>query len=509
MGEPGRALLVICGHRGNRGAPWADLGAVEEIPGACEFPERLVRLLRSHPADRGVLALCGVWALPEDVRVALRGAGKDPEAFFALDPWSGQDSEAGAERAALLIRAALARVRVWPGTVPANLAPYLPERLSRRTLLRFPPVAYRVVPRVERDRCRAADGCAACEGSCPVDALRVAEGRVVLDRTKCTGCAACVEACPHEAVVFPGYMGEEVAAHVEALLDPTVGPPGPRGIVYVCAGVPWDPSWDARWLPVPVACVSSLPVSWILAPLLRGASSVAVAPCACKRGEGARGVLEARLEFCRAYLGGLGLGERRIHGALLSVAPHEEPALPRCGDGEGTLFGTGPEAASRVLRLLADVAGRAAWVEHPASPLGLVEIDAGTCTGCGMCAARCPTDALSFVQDGEAVLRWDPARCTGCGQCTGVCPEIERGAIRARRAVDVAELRRGVRTVYREEVVRCVACGAPVAPRRMLERVTGLLGEDGRAWEEVLSWYCSECRALRGRGVGLEPEAGA
>lgn len=115
-----------------------------------------------------------------------------------------------------------------------------------------------------------------------------------------------------------------------------------------------------------------------------------------------------------------------------------------------------------------------------------------------MCAAHCPTGVLTFAQDGEAVLRWDPARCTGCGGCIATCPEVERGAIRVHQAVDVAELLRGMRGVYREELVRCSACGAPVAPRRMLERVMGLLGEEGRAWEGILSRYCSGCRALRG-----------
>lgn len=501
-------LLVICGHHGDWSAPWADPVEVETVPGACEFPERLVRLLRAHPADRGVLALCGAWGLPEDVRVALRGAGKDPEAFFVLDPWS-RAGPGGDGRAELLVRAALARVRAWPGTAAANLVPYLPERVSRRTVLRFPPVAYRVIPRVERDRCRAAGGCAVCEESCPVDALRVAEGRVLLDRTRCTGCAACVEACPYEAVVFPGFTREEVGAHVEALLDPSVGPSGPRGIAFVCAGSPWDSSWHPAWLPVPVACVSTLPVSWILAPLLRGAGSVAVAPCTCGRRHGGREELEGRVEFCRTYLGALGLGGERVHSGGLSAPPPEGEALARPEDARD-LFGTGPEAVSRVLRRLAELSGTGAVrVEHPASPLGLVEVDAGACTGCGMCASRCPSRALTFSQDVETVLRWDPARCTGCGGCTTACPEVERGAIRVRGAVDVAELRRGVRIVYREEVVRCVACGAPVAPRRMLERVLDLLGEEGRTWEGVLSRYCSDCRALRGTADGSESEVRA
>ncbi|MCS7173505.1 MAG: 4Fe-4S binding protein [Armatimonadetes bacterium] len=191
---------------------------------------------------------------------------------------------------------------------------------------------------------------------------------VWLDRTKCTACSACVDACPHEAVVFPGYTGEEVAAHVEALLDPTVGPRGRRGIAYVCEGASWDPSWHPAWLPVSVACVNWIPSSWILAPLLRGAACVAVAPCTCGRAEAAGGLVERRLDFCEGYVRTLGLGETRVHRAPLSVAPPEEP-LPRGGD-EGTLFGTGPEVAAGVLQRLAEVAGRSSGSSTPPPPCG-------------------------------------------------------------------------------------------------------------------------------------------
>jgi ferredoxin len=487
-----QVLLVVCGHQ--PGTPPPEGVSVEVVPQACGFPERLTRLLCSHPADRGVLALCGAPGLPDDVRVALRNAGKDPEAFFVLDPRG--------DRAHLQVRAAVARVRAWPGLVSANLAPYLPERLSRRTLLRFAPVAYRVVPRVDRDLCRAGEGCDLCEASCPAQAIRVSGGKVALERTQCTGCGACVDACPHDALVFPGHTGAEVAAQVEALLDPSVGPAGPRGIAYVCAGSPPDPTWHAAWLPVPVPCVSHLPVSWILAPLLLGAASVAVAPCTCGTGRSDGQGREDRVEFCRAYADAVGLGDR-VHRAALSVGPREGQALPACGQEARTLFGTGPEATARVLQLLADLAGaQAPRLEHPASPLGLVEVDPGTCTGCGMCAAHCPTSALSFAQGEEVTLRWDPARCVGCGRCTEVCPEVGRGAVGVRRAVDVGELRRGTRTVYREDVVRCVVCGAPVAPRRMVQRVVDLLGEEGRVWEGVLSRYCAGCRAIRGSQDG-------
>jgi ferredoxin len=51
-------------------------------------------------------------------------------------------------------------------------------------------------------------------------------------------------------------------------------------------------------------------------------------------------------------------------------------------------------------------------------------VDAGACTGCGICAERCQVKAI-VVHDGVAVV--DAVRCIGCGLCvTGCAPEAVR-----------------------------------------------------------------------------------
>ena len=43
------------------------------------------------------------------------------------------------------------------------------------------------------------------------------------------------------------------------------------------------------------------------------------------------------------------------------------------------------------------------------------------CTGCTLCAQRCPADAIPFTP--YQVHRIDMDRCTRCDTCRAVCPE--------------------------------------------------------------------------------------
>jgi ferredoxin len=46
-------------------------------------------------------------------------------------------------------------------------------------------------------------------------------------------------------------------------------------------------------------------------------------------------------------------------------------------------------------------------------------LDAGECTGCGMCQDRCPMDAITVDGDNSKI---DGQRCIGCGLCVTSCP---------------------------------------------------------------------------------------
>lgn len=52
-----------------------------------------------------------------------------------------------------------------------------------------------------------------------------------------------------------------------------------------------------------------------------------------------------------------------------------------------------------------------------------------TCTGCGVCANRCPKKIISMEEDKEGffypIIR-EPSACVGCGACMSICPAINR-----------------------------------------------------------------------------------
>jgi ferredoxin len=54
---------------------------------------------------------------------------------------------------------------------------------------------------------------------------------------------------------------------------------------------------------------------------------------------------------------------------------------------------------------------------NPTNYLAAIEKDA--CTGCGICADKCPVDAISLVDDAATVNK---KVCLGCGVCTRFCP---------------------------------------------------------------------------------------
>lgn len=129
-----------------------------------------------------------------------------------------------------------------------------------------------------------------------------------------------------------------------------------------------------------------------------------------------------------------------------------------------------------------------------ASPLGKVTLEKDRCTGCGLCALECPSGALVFTQDSEAVacqLLFKHSLCVACGQCVEICPEQ---CLHLERALEPEGLHRPATVLFEDEIVRCAECGCPLASRAMINGIKAKLPATGRVPSSQLE-LCPGCKA--------------
>ena len=51
--------------------------------------------------------------------------------------------------------------------------------------------------KVSEEKCT---GCEACVDACPAEAIKMADGKAVVDADACVDCGVCVDECPVEAI---------------------------------------------------------------------------------------------------------------------------------------------------------------------------------------------------------------------------------------------------------------------------------------------------------------------
>ncbi|OGO51419.1 MAG: hypothetical protein A2148_11790 [Chloroflexi bacterium RBG_16_68_14] len=128
-------------------------------------------------------------------------------------------------------------------------------------------------------------------------------------------------------------------------------------------------------------------------------------------------------------------------------------------------------------------------------PFGQVRLNGDTCSLCGLCADRCPTRALAFVESEDGARLLFTARdCTGCGLCAEACPE---GVLRIERRLDLASVEGEALALKAAEMVRCRRCRYPFAPEAMLSRVLSQLGDKA---PPIVASYCPDCRVIAAPG---------
>jgi ferredoxin len=254
--------------------------------------------------------------------------------------------------------------------------------------------------------------------------------------------------------------------------------------------------------------------SWLLGCLARGAEAVGVLACDgdCPFEQQER--IEGKVAYCQDLLGRLGgsPGDARLlrpspRTTLAEALNRPLRAPVQRGDRkrQGPLR-SGTRTAALAIQTLAEDYGSSPVLSfgHPFSPLGLVRIDSDNCTACGGCARACPTGALTFHQEDDAVsLNFDPALCTACQQCTEWCPEAAAQALRIDKVTDLHALSQGRVTLYQSRDVRCESCGAVIGPAAMLSRIETLLTseEDANAATiATITRRCPSCRVAAASG---------
>ncbi|MFV1961201.1 MAG: 4Fe-4S binding protein [Acidimicrobiia bacterium] len=449
------------------------------VDGLCQSPHQIGAV--ALDVDRVVLVLHeGSYDLP-GVQKALRSIDVDPLGAQITDFKPGVD----AVSLSAIIGGLRARASAFVESVPEHAKPVLPELVTRRGFLRPPTPTYIAAPLVDQQMCAAGDGCRACVDVCPQNAYLWQAGRIVYDKHACEPCGRCVTTCPIGAIENPAITTVMLEAQVRALVDRV---DVPAGIRFVCSRGTIEPRLG--WSDIDVPCTSMLPGSWLLACLLIGAGAATAVPCGesgCPLGLDA-GAIQAN-DLAHAVLSESGLEPGMVTGAAI-----HDPILSD-GLSDELEHPFGRDRAPDVMLAVAHVAQRDISIIHPASNLGVVVIDASTCTLCGQCAKTCPTDALVETYEGDTVsISFDARSCVNCTQCVSACPEVKRGAISVTGRIDVEMLVAARRNLNEGTVATCEVCGKAIAPATMMDRISDLLGEEFEATLAVLKNRCLDCR---------------
>ncbi len=451
-------------------------------------------------ADRLVLGFCTVQYSEFEAQTHAKRAGFDPLGIQMVSLGLGNGRSVRTLRefdllAMPLLRAAVARANAFAGSQPENAKARLPslaQPVSRRGLFTLLPVFYDTAPTIDRVRCVAFRGCGRCVEACPRDALTRDSKGIAVNRSACVSCGVCAEACPQRAVEFPGSSADEIEAQVSAFLEEEP----PPAIAFVCRDAAGP--LPEGWMPVPVACVGMIPVTAIMQAIAGGAPTIALSRCTESCPANLEELISHRVEYCRLLLRSLGEQYERVVFLKNSGQGQAQPpsvlaplSLPK-DEQLVRIFGAG--AAARAVQCISAVYGvDTLTLEHPGSPLGLVEIDRETCTACHVCTAVCPTGALtSDTKDGTRTILFHPSLCSACGDCHSRCPERAAHAITCTAVTDLAQLSWGPRVAFAEEEVRCERCRKPFATRRMLARLAAVLGNDYD--RQSMGRLCGDCR---------------
>ena len=479
------------------------------------------QLIREHAVLPAVLAGCShlsseiaLWQEPEKCAF-------DPDSVGIIDlvremepPYSNTDL---VERAKLLLWAQVKRQEEFTG-VPSNARRAHFARaqgeISRRDLFQSLIPRYRVTPYIDAAKCLG-EKCRICRSSCDSKSI-ISDGKTVsIDSPDCKACGVCTISCPHQAIAYPNFSLDQLGAEVEGLLLNSSDYLKPRIIAMVCQSSQHQ-SFDANVLPLTVPCLGMVSPGLVLRALDLGAQGVmlisAKEKCQlkldCSNWKGTVQFLQRLLEHWgiepervsaldeKNLTQGLPRFSRRIAELKpIAFTSSQSKAIPDKG------LGLPAAILAMSEKLGAQAIGR---IAAGTVPFGKLALDAAKCTGCAVCVAHCPTDALADLKvAGSCSLVFRQESCVGCGQCVEVCPEK---CLHLTKVLEVDKLSHEPQVIFEGEFIHCRVCGAPFAPKAMVESVKARLGATGEAAQRMET--CPKCR-MKGKARLAKSGAGA
>jgi formate hydrogenlyase subunit 6/NADH:ubiquinone oxidoreductase subunit I/coenzyme F420-reducing hydrogenase delta subunit len=469
------------------------------------------QLIREHQVQPAVLAGCShlkseiaLWQEPEKCAF-------DPDSVGIIDMVRELDPSYSStdlvDRAKLLLWAQVKRQEKFAG-VPSNArrAHFVRAQgdISRRDLFQSLIPKYRVTPYIDSAKCLG-DKCRICRASCDSKSI-ISDGNAVsIDSANCRACGVCTISCPHQAIIYPNFSLDQLEAEVEGLLSDSSEYLRPRIIAMVCQSSQ-HPAFDANVLPVTVLCLGMVSPGLILRAIDLGAQGVVLISAKencqlkldCSNWKGTVQFLQRLLEHWSIepervsaldeenLTQGLPRFSQRIAELKpISFTSSQSTAIPDKG------FGLPAAILTMSERLGAEATGK---IASGTVPFGKITLDASKCTGCAVCAAQCPTDALTDLRATDSArLVFRQESCVGCGQCVDVCPEK---CLHLTKVLEVSKLNREPQMIFEGEFAHCRVCGTPFAPKAMIESVRARLGTTGEAAQRME--ICPKCR-MRGR----------
>lgn len=269
-------------------------------------------------------------------------------------------------------------------------------------------------PIVWANRCtrarHAASTCTACTQACPLQALRIQDDDLHLDAGACTGCGACLAACPMDALSGPEPNDALLMQRVQQAAQTESAQLTVRCQVAEHS----DASRTSTVLKVP--CLLRVRASDLRWMRTQGVQRIVLehgpcADCGAQFAQHVRALTEAVAdvaethEVSKQYLA----SRRAFFGRWLRQTQAKEPIHETHHT----------QTVDVQARFVPESLARARTAQLPAHGLQVKE---GTCIGCGVCAAVCPTSALEVQADAQLwALTLDQTRCAGCKLCVDVC----------------------------------------------------------------------------------------